>query len=218
MRWQAVRNVMSVATLVGISMASCSPPGSSHSTSPSAGNDAFDGAPGQVASAGSNQWPLPGHDYNNTREAGQSPIDATSVSSLVPAWTVPMTGALTTAPLILATRIYAEDDQGSVVAIDRTTGQVVWRSKQTGFSVGPDGVAVGWGKVFAATRVGLIALNAGNGAPVWSRRLTTTATEGSDNFREVVVSAAIAGTSVDWNWASRVDSGRSSDSSRRPRE
>jgi outer membrane protein assembly factor BamB len=105
-----------------------------------------------------------------------------------------MTGALTTAPLILATRIYAEDDQGSVVAIDRTTGQVVWRSKQTGFSVGPDGVAVGWGKVFAATRVGLIALNAGNGAPVWSRRLTTTATEGVDIQPTVVDGRVLAAT------------------------
>ena len=86
-----------------------------------------------------------------------------------------MTGALTTAPIILGRRIYVEDDQGSVAAIDRATGQVVWRSKPTGLSIGPDGVAVGWGKVFAATSDGVIALNAGNGATVWSRRLTATA-------------------------------------------
>ena len=39
-------------------------------------------------------------------------------------------------------------------------------------SIGPDGVAVGWGKVFAATRDGVIALNVRTMAtPVWSRRL-----------------------------------------------
>jgi outer membrane protein assembly factor BamB len=143
-------------------------------------NDAFTGAPQQVVSAGVNEWPLPGHDYDNTRDAGASPIDAESVSRLSTAWTVSMTGPLTTAPIIIGNRIYVEDDGGSVVSINRSTGQVLWRSKQTGFSIGPDGVAVGWGKVFAATVDGVVALNAADGMPIWSRRLTSTTTEGVD--------------------------------------
>ena len=175
MRWLAVRNQGAIALLAAVAVVSCSSQNDPSSASPTAGDTAFDGAPPQVTAAGTDQWPLPGHDYDNTREAGQSPIDAKSVAGLVPAWTVPMTGALTTTPIILGQRIYVEDDQGSVAAVDRTTGQVLWRTKQTGFSIGPDGVAVGWGKVFAATSDGVVALNAGNGATVWSRRLTTTA-------------------------------------------
>ena len=175
MRWSAVRNKGAIALLTGSAVVLGAFQSGAGSASPTAGNTAFSGAPPQVTSAGKNQWPLPGHDYDNTRDAGRSPIDAKSIKGLVPAWTVPMTGGLTTAPIILGQRIYVEDDQGSVVAIDRTTGQVVWRTKPTGFSIGPDGVAVGWGKVFAATSNGVIALNVGNGATVWSRRLTATA-------------------------------------------
>jgi outer membrane protein assembly factor BamB len=175
MRWLAVPNKGAIALLALVAVVACSYPSEPTSATLAAGSTAFDGAPPEVAAAGNDQWPLPGHDYDNTREAGRSPINARSIGGLVPAWTVPMTGALTTAPIILGRRIYVEDDLGSVAAIDRSTGQVVWRTKQTGVSIGPDGVAVGWGKVFAATSDGVIALNVGNGATVWSRRLTATA-------------------------------------------
>ncbi len=194
MKTAVARAVGAVVLVTGLAVLSCASQSGSSSSSLTAGNTAFDGAPLQVASAGTNQWPLPGHDYDNTRDAGLSPIDAKSVSDLVPAWTVPMTGGLTTAPIILGPRIYVEDDQGSVVAIARTTGQVVWRSTQTGFSVGPDGVAVGWGKVFAATRDGVIALNASSGAITWSRRLTATPTEGVDIQPTVVDGRVLVAT------------------------
>ncbi len=180
-----------IALLVGSAVVSCSSQVASGSAL-SASTADLNGAPPQVTSAGSNQWPLPGHDYDNTRDAGQSPINAKSIDGLAPVWTVPMTGALTTAPIILGQRIYVEDDQGSVAAIDRATGHVFWRSKQTGFSIGPDGVAVGWGNVFAATSDGVIALNASNGATVWSRRLTTT--EGVDIQPTVVAGRVLVAT------------------------
>ncbi len=192
MRRPAVPRKATFALLAGIAVVSCSWQGAANSATPSAGNSEFNGAPPEVTSAGSDQWPLPGHDYDNTRDAGQSPIDAQSIAGLVPAWTVPMTGALTTAPIILGQRIYVEDDQGSVAAIDRGTGHVLWRSKQTGLSIGPDGVAVGWGKVFAATSDGVIALNVDNGATVWSRRLTTT--EGVDIQPTVVDGRVLVAT------------------------
>jgi outer membrane protein assembly factor BamB len=185
--------VVAVTVLAAVSTEGCSSPSGSRPLS-SAGNGAFTGAPPQVASAGADQWPLPGHDYDNTRDAGASPIDAKSVSRLVPAWTVPMTGALTTVPIILGNRIFIEDDAGSVAAVDRATGRVMWRSRQTGITIGPDGVAVGWNKVFAATRDGVVALNAGTGALVWSRRLTSTPTEGVDMQPTVVGGRVLVAT------------------------
>jgi len=186
MKSPTVRRLAVVTAFVGLSAGACSTHiGSSPKPEP-AGNDVFAGAPPQVLAAGVNQWALPGHDYDNTRDAGASPIDAASVSRLTVAWTVAMSGPLTTVPIIVGNRIYVEDDAGAVAAIDRSTGQVVWRSKQTGATIGPDGVAVGWGKVFAATADGVIALDATNGKPVWARRLTTTRSEGVDTQPTVV--------------------------------
>jgi outer membrane protein assembly factor BamB len=91
-----------------------------------------------------------------------------------------MKGQLTTVPLIVEDRIYAEDNFGDVVAVNRTSGNVIWRSKPVGISIGPNGVAVGWGKVFAATSDGVTALNVKSGKPEWSRKLTTTSSEGVD--------------------------------------
>jgi alcohol dehydrogenase (cytochrome c) len=138
------------------------------------------GAPPEVRAAGAAAWPLPDHDAFNSRTAGPSPVTAATVSRLAPAWRVTMAGGLTTSPLILGGRLYAEDDLGTVVCAQASTGRVLWRSAPTGVTVGPDGVAVGWGDVFAATPRGVVALRASDGRPVWRRRLTATATEGVD--------------------------------------
>jgi outer membrane protein assembly factor BamB len=179
-RWLSLGPLLvSFAVVAGASVPAASASGSS-ATSAQTGNDAFGGAPPEVVSAGANQWALPGHDYDNTRDAGASPINVTNVSKLVPAWSTPMTGGLTTVPLIVGDRIYVEDDSGSVAAIDRATGHVLWQTQRTGSTIGPDGVAVGWGDVFAATPDGVVALNADTGATVWVRRLTSTPSEGVD--------------------------------------
>ena len=187
------KGVGATVVVLGLALAGCSSQGSSPGTSVP-GNDTFAGAPSQVSSAGAGQWALPGHDYDNTRDAGRSPIDARTVSELHPGWSVSMTGGLTTAPIVIGNRIYVEDDTGVVAAMDRSTGGVLWRTSSTGFTVGPNGVAVGWGKVFAATRDGVVALNADTGATLWSRPLTTTATEGVDIQPTVVDGRVLAAT------------------------
>lgn len=150
------------------------------------GNDSYVGAPPQVRAAGAEQWPLPGHDYDNTRDAGSSPITAATISKVVTAWSVPMKGALTTAPIIVGDRIYVEDNSGSVVSIDPVTGHVMWRTAALGFSIGPNGVAIGWGKVFAATSDGVAALDADTGRILWNRRLTAPTSGGVDMQPTVV--------------------------------
>ena len=49
-----------------------------------------------------------------------------------------------------------------------------------GFSIGPNGVAFGWGKVFAATSDGVAALDADTGRLLWNRRLTALSSGGVD--------------------------------------
>jgi outer membrane protein assembly factor BamB len=143
------------------------------------------GPPPEAASRGSG-WPQPGQDYANSRHATGSAIRASTIGQLGPAWSISTPGALTTAALVVGTTVYAEDDHGIVFAIDQQTGRTLWQSVSTGFTVGPEGVAVGSGKVFASTPDGVEALDAGSGQVLWTRRLTQTSTAGVDMQATVV--------------------------------
>ena len=139
------------------------------------------GAPSEVrGKAAANAWPLPDHDYLNSRDAGVSPIRGSTVSRLVPAWSVPMAAGASTSPIVVAGTAYLQDQAGTVYAIDVSSGQVKWKTKALGFSVGPYGVSVGWGKLFASTPSGVAAFSLSNGAPLWSRQITTTPGQGVD--------------------------------------
>ena len=136
--------------------------------------------PHEVIADGGTGWPLPGHDYANSRDALGSTLRASTINRIDPAWSIATPGALTTAVLVVGNTVYAEDDHGVVVAADKKTGRTLWQSVSTGFTVGPEGVAVGWGKVFAATADGIEALDARSGQVLWTRRLTESATAGVD--------------------------------------
>jgi len=131
-------------------------------------------------------WPAPGHDDGNTRAAAGSAIDAANIATLTPAWQVQTPGALTTAVVVVGNTAYAEDDREAVVAVDATTGRTRWQSAPTGFTIGPEGVSVAAGKVFASTPDGVEAVDARTGAVVWKRRLTQTPTSGVDAQPTVV--------------------------------
>ncbi len=81
-----------------------------------------------------------------------------------------------------------------MVRIDLGSGRVEWKSPAYGFSIGPNGVAVGWGKVFATTSTSLFALDEGTGHLLWATRLTHTSTEGVDVQPQVVGRTVIAAT------------------------
>ena len=138
------------------------------------------GTPPEVRGEAANAWPLPDHDYLNSRDAGVSPIRGSTVSRLVPAWSVPMAAGASTSPIVVAGIAYVQDQAGTVYAIDVSSGQVRWQTKPLGFSVGPYGVSVGWGKLFASTPSGVAAFSLSNGAPLWSRQITTTPGQGVD--------------------------------------
>ncbi|HEY7134779.1 MAG TPA: PQQ-binding-like beta-propeller repeat protein [Acidimicrobiia bacterium] len=125
-------------------------------------------------------WPLPGFDYANSRRAATSPINASNVSRLTPVWSVPLVAGASTVPLVVGDTVYVEDATGTVRAIDRATGQVRWEAGGGEFGIGPYGVAIGWGSVFATTSKGVAAYEAGTGRKLWARSLNRTPTEGVD--------------------------------------
>ena len=65
---------------------------------------------------------------------------------------------------------YVQDESGTVYAIDVSSGQVKWRTKALGFGIGPYGVSVGWGKLFASTPNGAAAFRLSDGTPLWNRQ------------------------------------------------
>ena len=85
-----------------------------------------------------------------------------------------------TSPIVVAGTAYVQDEAGTVYAIDVSSGQVKWKTKALGFSIGPYGVSVGWGKLFASTPSGVAAFRLSNGTPLWNRQITTTPGQGVD--------------------------------------
>lgn len=143
------------------------------------------GAPPEVVAA-ARDWPLPGRDYRNSRATRDSRISRATVAGLRPAWQVPLPGGIgygnaATVPLVLGDTVYIEDLTSVVRAIDFATGAIRWQTPPGGANIGPNGVAVGWGKVFGVDGSEAIAAwDAATGAKLWSRRITRTMTDGVD--------------------------------------
>ncbi len=135
-------------------------------------------------------WPLPNGDLGNTRNASRSPITSRDVDQLQVAWSSPLDGlgtfgnASTDADRRRTARVYLEDLSGHVRKFDLRTGALVWMSDQSDNGrpmIGPNGVAVDHGKVFAvAGRGDIVALDTGTGAEVWRSTVVGTATLGID--------------------------------------
>lgn len=151
----------------------------------------------------SNDWPLPNKDYSNTRAAiaVDFGINSSNINSLRIAWHYPITGEAASNPLILGDTVYFQDLKSNITALDMTNGSVKWKKDYNLPVLGPNGVAVGYGKVFAiAGYYDLVALNASSGEEIWSKNLSNKDTVGItiqplvyDNM--VYVSTEAGGTS-----------------------
>ncbi len=91
-----------------------------------------------------------------------------------------MSVGASTSPIIVAGVAYVQDEAGTVYAIEVSSGRVKWQTKALGFSIGPYGVSIGWGKLFAVTPTGVAAFRLSDGTPLWTRQITTTPGQGVD--------------------------------------
>ncbi|WP_081472323.1 outer membrane protein assembly factor BamB family protein [Methanothrix harundinacea] len=138
-------------------------------------------------SDGARDWPLPNGDYENTRAAAGSAINSENVGELGVVWSFPIPGigaygAAASNPIIVGDVVYFQDLRCNVFALDLETGDPIWsRFYNVTEVVGPNGPAVGWGKVFVAKDLyNVTALDAGTGEEVWTTRLSEVATTGID--------------------------------------
>lgn len=130
--------------------------------------------------------------WRNSDEVRPAPlVDFTPESSVTTQWSVSIgrgtgEGFHQMQPSIDGDSIYAADDRGVVVALNRHTGERLWTVNLREPIIG--GVGSGHGQVVLSTRTGyLVALNANDGAEIWRKRLSTEVTAPPQINRELVV-------------------------------
>jgi glucose dehydrogenase len=126
----------------------------------------------------------PNNDLSNTRSVG-GPITSANVKQLKSAWTVALTaksqyGAYASVPVITHGVVYSQDLESNVQAIDRSTGDVLWKKDYHSPDQGPNGIVVGGGRVFGATATSAFALDQKTGKEIWSQKLIRNNEEGID--------------------------------------
>ena len=105
-------------------------------------------------------------------------IDAANVAGLRAAWRFRFAGYPTgigifaSTPLVLGGRVYLQDLDSDVFALDARTGRRVWRTRFLQVNGGPNGLAAGYGRIYGNTSRSSFALNSTTGKLVWLRRLT----------------------------------------------
>jgi len=117
------------------------------------------------------EWPSPNENLYNTRVA-HSTIASTNVSKLGVAWTIPLqgngaTGADVANPVIVNGIAYLQDGASDVIAVQYTTGQVLWTHQYNSADEGPNGMTFANGRIYGVTASGVFALDARTGQQVW---------------------------------------------------
>ena len=142
------------------------------------------GAPPEAKQSAA-EFPAPNGDLANTR-ATQGSIDSGNVKQLGVAWSVPITasgtfGGYASTPLIAGNVVYTQDLNSNVEAISLQSGKILWKRAYNAPDVGPNGLAIGYGRVYGATSDFAFALDPKSGKELWrSQKLTRNANEGID--------------------------------------
>jgi outer membrane protein assembly factor BamB len=120
-------------------------------------------------------WTLPDGNLASTRDVA-SGITSGNVARLGVAWTVPIGSKAEyddyyATPVVVDGVVYTQDVRSNVIAIQLSTGKVLWRHSYNSTDGGPNGVNVVGGTVYAATATSAVALSAATGRQLWSRTL-----------------------------------------------
>jgi glucose dehydrogenase len=151
-------------------------------------------------------WPAPQGNLAGTRAAQGAKITAANVGTLKIAWRMPVTatgayGGMSATPLVAGDTVYAQDMMSNVFALDRATGEPKWTKQYDIPSIGPNGLALGYGMVFGpiGDTAEVFALTADTGKEVWRVKLSSNPGEGVDIaptvYNSTVYVSTVPGTS-----------------------
>ena len=125
-----------------------------------------------------NDWPMSQGNLFSDRTAKSTTIDSGNVTQLEVAWELPLEavsgfGAITSNPIVLGDIIYIIDNNGNVSSVDRETGSINWQNVNNVPTLGPNGVAVGYGYLVSVLGddCTVICQMADTGEEVWRFRL-----------------------------------------------
>ena len=156
-----------------------------------------------------NDWPVANKDIVGTRLASTT-ISAENINSLEVAWEysveeVGLFGAWTSNPIIQGDTVYVQDLACNVHALDRNTGELKWSTKYSVPSVGPNGIAVAYGKVFGAAGMTALAycLDAETGEELWSLDMTPNQRERVDGTPSVYDNTVYFSTTPSYSGGAR---------------
>jgi outer membrane protein assembly factor BamB len=143
------------------------------------------GQPPPEWAANTGSWPAHNYDLANTRATTKTPINSQTVSKLKVKWTFALKGTsafgnFASAPIALNGSVYLQDLNSNVYALDRLTGKLEWKHAFNKPSIGPNGIAYGYGRIYGATESNAFALDPKTGKLLWSRKLTRNNREGID--------------------------------------
>ena len=104
---------------------------------------------------------------SGTAASRTSEIDSGNVDELGIAWTIPIQGGGTfgnyaSTPIIADGVVYTQDLTSNVKAIDLESGDVKWSRDYDSPTVGPNGVTIGYDKIYGATSEFAFALEQGH--------------------------------------------------------
>src|SRR5262245_12397566 len=130
-------------------------------------------------------WPAHNYDLSNTRATTETSINSQTVPTLKVKWRFRLKGtsafgAFASSPIVLNDTVYLQDLNSNVYALDRESGKVRWAHRFNSPSEGPNGIALGYGRIYGATATSAFALDPSNGAVIWSRKLVRNKNEGID--------------------------------------
>jgi len=140
--------------------------------------------PPEVAATG-DAWPAHNYDLSNSRATTNTQISAANVATLKKKWSfkIPGTGVFgnyASTPIVSGGVVYLQDLNSNVYAVDQQTGKLKWKHLFKSTSIGPNGVSIGYGRLYGATVSTAFALNPATGAVIWKHRLTPSIHEGID--------------------------------------
>ncbi len=196
------RIALGAALLVlGVTLAGCGG-SSSNGGSASAGVKSHAASVGnapQEWAANANAWPAHNYDLSNTRATTRTSINSQTVSKLNMKWRFTFKGAsafgiFASAPIVLNGTVYLQDLNSNVYALNRSTGKLEWRHAFNKPSIGPNGVAYGYGRIYGATEKSAFALDPATGKLIWSRKLTRNNREGIDMAPQVYDNTVLVST------------------------
>jgi outer membrane protein assembly factor BamB len=148
------------------------------------------GSPPPEVTPAADAWPAHNYDLSNSRATTQSEISSSTVAKLHPIWRFKLPGTgifgnFATTPIAVNGVVYFQDLNSNVYALDQATGKLKWKHTFKSPSIGPNGVSIGYGRLYGATEKFAFALDPSNGKLIWQKALAPNVKVGIDMAPQV---------------------------------